>query len=115
LHQCHVDRILGRFRFLGFSILVGLFLLLVALIQVGILRFAYTRLGVSSGTALLLLLASLVGSYINIPLVQLPEQNILPDRRSSSSACIIRARGDRLARHGDRASQNRGRHASIRF
>ena len=39
-----------------FSILVGLFLLLVALIQVGILRYAYMRLGVSSGTAVLLLL-----------------------------------------------------------
>jgi uncharacterized membrane protein len=60
-----------------FSILVGLFLLLVALIQVGILRYAYMRLGVSSGTALLLLLGSLIGSYINIPLVQLPEQNVL--------------------------------------
>ena len=63
-----------------FSILVGLFLLLVALIQVGILRYAYMRLGVSSGTALLLLLGSLIGSYINIPLVQLPEQNILSGR-----------------------------------
>ena len=60
-----------------FSILVGLFLLLVALIQVGILRYAYMRLGVSSGTALLLLLGSLIGSYINIPLVQLPEQNVV--------------------------------------
>jgi len=60
-----------------FSILVGLFLLLVALIQVGILRYAYMRLGVSSGTALLLLLGSLLGSYINIPLVELPAQNIL--------------------------------------
>ena len=50
-----------------FSILVGLFLLLVALIQVGILRYAYMRLGVSSGTALLLLLASLLGSYSAAP------------------------------------------------
>src|SRR2546430_13040104 len=60
-----------------FSILVGLFLLLVALIQVGILRYAYMRVGVSSGTALLLLLGSLLGSYINIPLGELPAQNIL--------------------------------------
>ena len=60
-----------------FSILVGLFLLLVVLIQVGILRYAYMRLGVSSGTALLLLLGSLLGSYINIPLIELPAQNIL--------------------------------------
>jgi hypothetical protein len=55
-----------------FAILVALFLLLVALIQVGILRYAYMRLGVSSGAALSLLLASLIGSYVNIPLFQLP-------------------------------------------
>jgi uncharacterized membrane protein len=63
-----------------FAILVGLFLLLVALIQVHILRYAYTRLGMSSSAALLVLLASLVGSYVNIPLVQLPEQQILSGR-----------------------------------
>ena len=63
-----------------FAILVGLFLLLVAMIQVGILRYAYMRLGVSSGAAILLLLASLIGSYINIPIVQLPEQHILSGR-----------------------------------
>jgi uncharacterized membrane protein len=63
-----------------FAILIGLFLLLVAMIQVGILRYAYMRLGVSSGAAILLLLASLIGSYINIPIVQLPEQHILSGR-----------------------------------
>jgi uncharacterized membrane protein len=60
-----------------FTILVGLFVFLVALVQVGILRYAYMRLGVSSRVALLLLLASLFGSYLNIPLVELPEQHIL--------------------------------------
>jgi uncharacterized membrane protein len=65
-----------------FAILVGLFLLLVAMIQVGILRYAYMRLGVSSGAALLLLLGSLIGSYINIPVVQLPEQHILSGRHA---------------------------------
>jgi uncharacterized membrane protein len=60
-----------------FSILVGLFILLVALIQVGVLRYAYMRLGVSSRVALFLLLASLIGSYLNIPVAQLPEQQIL--------------------------------------
>jgi uncharacterized membrane protein len=63
-----------------FAILVGLFLLLVAMIQIGILRHAYMRLSVSSGAAILLLLASLIGSYINIPIVQLPEQHILSGR-----------------------------------
>jgi uncharacterized membrane protein len=59
-----------------FSILVGIFLLLLIFIQVGILRYAYMRLGVSSGGALLLLLGSLVGSYFNIPVAQLPGQQV---------------------------------------
>ena len=72
-----------------FAILVGLFLLLVAMIQIGILRHAYMRLGVSSGAAILLLLASLIGSYINIPIVQLPNSTSFPDATSSFLACII--------------------------
>jgi uncharacterized membrane protein len=59
-----------------FAILVGLFLVLVVLIQINVLRYAYTRLGVSSGTALLLLLASLIGSYINIPVWEFPEREV---------------------------------------
>jgi uncharacterized membrane protein len=55
-----------------FSILVGLFVVLFVLIQVGALRYAYMRLGVSSGTAFLLLCASLIGSYFNIPVTELP-------------------------------------------
>ena len=37
-------------------------------------------IGVGSGTALLLLLGSLLGSYVNIPLAQLPEQEIMSGR-----------------------------------
>ncbi len=47
------------------------------LIQLGVLRYAYMRLGISSGAALLLLLASLIGSYFNIPVAYLPEQQVL--------------------------------------
>jgi uncharacterized membrane protein len=57
-----------------FAILVGVFALLVILIEVNILRYAYERLGVSSGTAFLLLLASLFGSYVNIPVWEFPAQ-----------------------------------------
>jgi len=60
-----------------FAILVGLFLLVVILIQINVLRYAYTRLGVSSGTALLLLFASLIGSYINIPVWEFQEREVL--------------------------------------
>ena len=47
-----------------FALLVGAFLILVALIQIGILRYAYLRIGVSSRAAMALLLGSLIGSYI---------------------------------------------------
>jgi uncharacterized membrane protein len=59
-----------------FAILVGVFLVVVVLIQINVLRYAYTRLGVSSGTALLLLLGSLIGSYINIPVARFPEREV---------------------------------------
>lgn len=55
-----------------FSILVLLFAGLIILIQLRILRYAYMRLGVGSGMALLLLFGSLVGSYFNIPITVLP-------------------------------------------
>jgi uncharacterized membrane protein len=59
-----------------FSILVALFVFLVVLIQVGVLRYAYARIGVSSRTALVLLMGSLIGSYINIPVAYLAEQRV---------------------------------------
>jgi len=63
-----------------FSILVGLFLVLLILIELRILRYAYMRLGVSSRTAMVLLFGSLIGSYFNIPIAQLPEQNVIGGR-----------------------------------
>ena len=55
-----------------FSILVFLAIALVILIQLRILRYAYMRLGVGPGVALLLLFGSLIGSYFNIPITVLP-------------------------------------------
>jgi uncharacterized membrane protein len=55
-----------------FSILVVLLGGLIILIQLRILRYAYMRLGVGPGAALLLLFGSLVGSYFNIPITVLP-------------------------------------------
>jgi uncharacterized membrane protein len=63
-----------------FSILVGLFLLLVLLIQIGALRYAYRQLGIGSGGALLLLLGSLAGSSINIPVAELPDEQVVAVR-----------------------------------
>jgi uncharacterized membrane protein len=59
-----------------FAVLVGLFVALVVFVEIRALRFAYLRLGVSSRAAMLLLLASLFGSYVNIPVAQLPERQI---------------------------------------
>jgi uncharacterized membrane protein len=55
-----------------FSILVLLAVGLIILIQLRILRYAYMKLGVGPGVALLLLFGSLIGSYFNIPVSVLP-------------------------------------------
>ena len=55
-----------------FSILVVLAVGLIILIQLRILRYAYMRLGVGPGAALVLLFGSLIGSYFNIPVTVLP-------------------------------------------
>ena len=60
-----------------FLLLVALFIALLLLIQLGLLRYAYMSLGMSSGAALFLLFASLIGSYFNIPVAYLPEQRLL--------------------------------------
>jgi uncharacterized membrane protein len=59
-----------------FSILVLLFAGLIILIQLRILRYAYMRLGVGPGMALLLLFGSLIGSYFNIPIAVLPAKAV---------------------------------------
>jgi uncharacterized membrane protein len=60
-----------------FSILVFLVVGLVILIQLRILRYAYMRLGVGPGAALLLLFGSLIGSYFNIPVTVLPAAPVM--------------------------------------
>src|SRR5216684_6711585 len=63
-----------------FSVFVGVLLALFILIQVGLLRYAYMRLGVGAGAALLLLAGSLIGSYFNIPIAELPDQQVMSGR-----------------------------------
>ena len=53
---------------------------LAALIEVGLLRYAYMRIGVGPRAAMLLLLASLGGSYFNIPVAHLPGRQMLAHR-----------------------------------
>jgi uncharacterized membrane protein len=63
-----------------FSLLVGVFVVLVVLIQIGVLRYAYLRIGLSPGAAFVLLLGALVGSYFNVPIAELPAQQVVSDR-----------------------------------
>jgi uncharacterized membrane protein len=60
-----------------FSVLVVIFFVLVAWIEVRALRLAYIRMGFGPHAALLLLLASLGGSYLNIPVAELPAQEVM--------------------------------------
>ncbi|HEU5017740.1 MAG TPA: DUF1614 domain-containing protein [Pseudolabrys sp.] len=60
-----------------FSILVVIFLAVLVLVQLGALRYAYLRLGVSPSAALLLLAGSLIGSYFNVPVAQIPGHRIV--------------------------------------
>lgn len=49
------------------SALAGVLAVLLVLLEIGALGYAYTRLGLNPRAALLVLLVSLIGSYINIP------------------------------------------------
>jgi len=60
-----------------FTILVGVFVLLFVFLEIGALSYAYMRIGLSARGAMFVLLGSLVGSYFNIPLAELPKQQIV--------------------------------------
>jgi uncharacterized membrane protein len=59
-----------------FSILIGLFLIVLVLRSV---RYAYESLGISSSAAMWLLFFSLVGSIFNIPVADLPPEQVMSD------------------------------------
>jgi uncharacterized membrane protein len=59
---------------LAFLLLLGV---LLVLLRWGLIRYVYERLGLSRRAAMLLLFAALVGSGINIPLMQLPAQRVV--------------------------------------
>ena len=60
-----------------FSILAVIFFVLIIWIEVQAFRIAYLHLGLGPHVALLLLLASLIGSYLNIPVARLPGRQVL--------------------------------------
>jgi uncharacterized membrane protein len=61
---------------LFFAVLLGLFIL----VEIGLLSRAYSALGLNPRVVTLVLLASLLGSYINLPLLRLPEKRVVVSR-----------------------------------
>jgi uncharacterized membrane protein len=59
-----------------FFLLLVLFLALIVLIEINVLSYAYQKMGVNQRYVFALLLFSLLGSYINIPIYQLPPEQI---------------------------------------
>jgi uncharacterized membrane protein len=57
-----------------------LFAIMVTLIQIGVLQFAFESMGVSRRYMFSLLVFSLLGSYINIPVARLPAEPIMTGR-----------------------------------
>ena len=62
---------------LGLLLLMGL---LFALIEVGILEYAYAKIGVNRRYLFAVLLLSLLGSYVNIPIAHLPGEQVIAGR-----------------------------------
>lgn len=60
----------------AYAIFLGALAALFLLIQLGLLRYAFARLGLGPRMALLALAGSLLGSYVNIPVAQLPEEAV---------------------------------------
>jgi uncharacterized membrane protein len=63
-----------------FSLLIGLFIVVFGVMLVfRLLRHAYLNLGVSPSAAMWLLIATLIGSYFNIPVAVLPHEALQSD------------------------------------
>jgi uncharacterized membrane protein len=58
-------------------LLFGLSILLFAMIILNVLRYAYVKMGVAPQYVFLVLWLSLVGSYINIPIMRFPHERIV--------------------------------------
>jgi uncharacterized membrane protein len=57
-------------------VLLFIVVILISLIEIGILRYAYEKMGVNRRYIFALLLLSLLGSSINIPIAELPKEHI---------------------------------------
>ncbi len=73
MSHLHYVPLSGGRAALFFAILVALAIL----IQIGLLKRVSSALGLDPFVALIILFASLLGSYINLPLVRLPEERVI--------------------------------------
>jgi uncharacterized membrane protein len=62
---------------LALFFLVGL---VIALVEVGVLQYAYEKMGVSRRYVFSILVLSLLGSYVNIPIAELPPERVLSNQ-----------------------------------
>lgn len=66
---------------LPFAILFFLLIaLLITMIEIGVLRYAYEKIGINRRYVFTLLLLSLLGSSINIPVTELPAERVLSNQ-----------------------------------
>ncbi len=63
-----------------FFILLGALAGLLVMVEIGVLRYTYERIGIHPRYVFALLLVSLLGAYINIPVAQLPPHQVLSGR-----------------------------------
>jgi uncharacterized membrane protein len=57
-------------------ILFVVFAVVLALVQLGVLEYAYSKIGIQPRYVFLLLLLSLLGSYVNIPVAEIPAKQV---------------------------------------
>jgi uncharacterized membrane protein len=68
---------------LALPIVLALFFLVglvIALVEIGVLQFAYEKMGVSRRYVFSILVLSLLGSYVNIPVAELPPERVLSNQ-----------------------------------
>jgi uncharacterized membrane protein len=63
-----------------FAILVGFFFIVLVVLILRSVRYAYESVGISSNGAIFLLLATLIGSFFNIPIAELPPERVVSDQ-----------------------------------
>jgi uncharacterized membrane protein len=61
----------------AFFLLIGI---LIAVIEIGIIQYAYVKMGVHRRHVFAVLILTLLGSYVNIPVAEFPAERMISDR-----------------------------------